>query len=245
MKYPRTIAAVAAAGAVAALAFGMSPASADAPSISTLVVTHPGNPTPVTAMTVDGNHPETGTVHVALDQYCPTAYGHGQKYGVTVTSSDTGIVTSTSASQAQLHCAEDYATIQLTGVANGGPVNVYFDPVAKAKGLQDKLAGTVVAVSVINAATTDDDNTGDDVARPAAPAVANAYLNRLGLINRCSDAYADFGNHWRGAFIKDVASWSAEMHLGKAKNDVTQYPEPTDWIKYVEGYINTEFCPLS
>jgi hypothetical protein len=78
----------------------------------------------------------------------------------------------------------------------------------------------------------------DGHSRPAAPAVANAYVGSDPAEAACKAAYGGAHN-WHGHLIRDVAHWAATNHLGKAKNDLTRFPTDNDWITFVQTEVNT------
>src|SRR4051794_20598127 len=167
------------AGLVASVAgvAGLSAASAN-PVVSTLVAT----PSPASNIDVSVA-PTSTTVNVALDNQCSNAFNVGQNYAITATSANTGVATVAPGVSGALNCSSvkgsaTSATFTLTAVCNG-TTTVNFLPVAGPKGLQDKVAGTSVNVTVTNtaAATCGGTTGGGGGTRPAAPAVTNAYLN--------------------------------------------------------------------
>jgi hypothetical protein len=115
-----------------------------------------------------------------------------------------------------------------------------FDSVAKNSGLQKKLGNASLVVTVTGASTSV--NPGEPAPqhkRPAAPAVANAYLNEDALVAACKSEYATAGHHWHGALIKAVAKWSRDNHYGKLKNDRDLFPTDDSWIKTAQGEVNS------
>jgi hypothetical protein len=220
-----------AAGAVAlAAGVAITPAASAAPAKSYLVAT-PGS------VNIDYVTSNPATIDLKLDNNCPTAYGTGQDYGIATDSSNPAVATVSPGSVNDKKCANT-TQFTLTGLSNG-TTTLRFDPVAKNTGLQKKLGGVNVTVTVTNAPT--DTNPGDPPPahkRPAAPAVANAYLDDNNLVAACKVAYADAGHHWHGALLRAVAHWAAVNHLGKAKNDTTLYPTDNSWIRYVQNHVN-------
>jgi hypothetical protein len=232
MKSTRRTWVAVATGSVA-LATGiamMQPASAAPPSKSLLVAT-PGS------LSIDYVASNPQTVTLELDNNCPNVYGHGQEFGIAASTTDAGIATVSPGSVNGMQCG-DTQDFTVTGVSNG-TVTLRFDAVAKNPGLQKKLGGVNVVTTVTNAPTGGDTGgpppTHD---RPAAPAVTNAYFDDPALLAACKDAYADAGHHWRGALIRTIAHWAAANHLGKAKDDLTQFPTDNSWIKYVQAKVD-------
>ena len=123
----------------------------------------------------------------------------------------------------------------LTGIANGG-ATIKFN-VDAPPGLEGQTSGAQVNVQSSGFSTSGGGNPpGHD--RPAAPAVANGFLNTSTQTDACKAAYNGDKN-WHGEFIRDVAKWQAANHLGKAKDDTTRFPLDTDWIAYVQNEVNT------
>ena len=231
------------------------PAAADPPS-STLVA----NPTSVS---LDIAGPTSAGVDVALDDGCLNAFGNqqgkAQTYGILGTSANTAVATVTSEVDG-LHCAPappghftistfayptsdpntdpNYASEVAAACAAVGTTVVTFTPVAAPAGLSKKLAGTTVAVTVTN-------NTGKDCngggpqpppagGNPAAPAVANAYLNISSVVaSACQKQFP--GKAWRGNLISAIAHW---MPLPESlKDDPTLFPG-NDWVTYVQSEVD-------
>jgi hypothetical protein len=223
------------------LLFAVMPSASAAPNRSFLYVVQPPGTTAVTSVDIDYAASPTASVSVKLDNNCPNAYGTGQVYGIAAISSTPAVATVDPTSVSGLHCGSTGAAFTLTGVANG-TTTVRFDPVAKNSGLQKKLGGVSVTVTVTNAPT--DGNPGGPPPahkRPAAPAVTNAYLDDPNLKAACKTAYASAGHHWRGALISTVAHWSARNHLSSKKDDTSLYATDNAWIMFVQAKVN-ELC---
>lgn len=205
-----------------------------APTVSNLVAT----PNPVN-LTVGGS---AQAVTVALDSNCPNALGTGLSYSVTYGSYDTTIVT-ISGTSGSYHCGDAGATFTFTPVACG-TTSVTFDPVVGNKGgvnpsgVQNKVAGVTVPVTVTdpnNPTCSGGTNQGGD--RPAAPAVANMYLNSSdsAYIKACRQ-HVGGGSNWRGIVISDIAGW---MPLPESiKDDLTVFPTDASWINYVTARVD-------
>jgi hypothetical protein len=219
-------------GITAALVVG-STGVASAGTVSHLLVTSPSTPI---SITYSGSHDVTVTLK--LDNNCPTVFGNqGQDYGIAAVSDAPAVATVSPASRSGLTCST-VSSFVITGVANGG-ATVRFDPVAKNRGLQKKLAGVSVNVTVSGFPTDGNGGNPPGHKRPAAPAVANAYLTNPALVSACKTAYATSGHHWRGALIRTVAKWSATNHLSTKKDNTSIYPTDNDWIQFVQAKVNT------
>src|SRR5439155_18017935 len=122
---------------------------------------------------------------------------------------------------------------------------VNFDPVAGAQGQQNKMAGTVVPVTVTDNSATcggggggGGGGTGD---RPAAPAVANAYLNASDstVLSACKAAVGG-AKSWRGDLISFIASSMPKPESNKEAPPVGAFTSADDWISYVVSEVNTK-----
>jgi hypothetical protein len=195
--------------------------------------------TPSTLPTLDVvNAPTSTSVNVKLDSNCIAAFKVGQSYTITAVSSDPGIATVSPSVSNALQCAGSGANFTVTAVCNG-TTTLNFEPVAGPKGIQDKVAGTTVSVTVTNAtsATCGTTPPPGGGTRPAAPAVANAYLNaNSALVAACKTAFASSKNAWRGALISTIADWMPKPE--SIKDDTTAYPTANDWISYVQAKVN-------
>lgn len=203
------------------------------------------------SVTLDLSGVNTAQVNVGLDSNCINALGAPGKnsptYSVLVGTYDTTIVTVTGTSSSY-KCSNAGATFTFTGMACG-TANVPFDPaVANAGGqdpggLQNKLGGTSVDVTVIDSLSLDP-NCGGQInnpppgGRPAAPAVANHYLNFVvdsSYIASCKHTVGG-GSNWRGIVISDVAAW---MPLPESiKDDTSVFPNDWDWYSFVYSAVN-------
>ena len=223
--------------AVAAMTFGamvtLGSAQAAPPEVSYLQASPTGVTVDVNPAAVSPAH--SANVVVGLDSNCPNAVAHGQSYGIAPDVSP--YVSVSPASVSGLKCGQT-ATFAISGVAATptGGIDLPFNPVNSAPGQQRKLGGTTVHVVVID--TTGGGCTTDcptASGRPAAPAVANAYLgDDPGLVSACK---ATFGaKAWRGTVISKVADWMPKPE--SIKDDTTVFPEDSDWIIYVQTAVN-------
>jgi len=236
MRFGRRAALAATVAATASTALAGFAASASATvTVSNLQVR--AGSTVVHAVTVDASKAPT-SVTVKLDGHCPAAYGQGQSYGIAAISTQTSVVTVSPDSVSGLKCGSTAATFALTGKSND-TTTVRFDPVASAPGLQKKLAGVTLTVTVLNATTSGTPGPPPAHKRPAVPAVANAYLDNAKLVAACKTAFASAGHHWRGALISKVAHWSAVNKLSKYK-DTSAYTDTT-WTQKVQSQVDT-YC---
>lgn len=215
------------------------PAVAAAPGVSHLVVTMPGSSTSVTAVAVDMQASPSGVVvDVQLDGNCPAAYGNGQEYGIAAVSSATAVATVTPASVSGYHCGSGPAAFTIVGHSND-VTTLRFDPVAANSGLQKKLRGVSITVTVTHSGTPGDGGPPAAHKRPGAPAVANAYLGSPTVNAACRTHYASAGHHWRGTLISAVARWSAAGKWSTKKNDTTLFPTDNDWIIFVQSKVDS------
>lgn len=231
MRRPHAIGVV--GGLTATLVVG-SAGIATAGTVSHLQVTSPATP-----ITIDYSGPHAVTIALKLDNNCPVVFSNpeAQDYGIAAVSDAPGVATVSPASVSGLKCST-VSSFVVTAVANGG-ATVRFDPIAKNRGLQKKLAGVSVNVTVTNFPTDGNGGNPPGHKRPAAPAVANAYLTNPALVSACKTAYATAGHHWRGALIRTVARWSATNHLSSKKDNTSIYLTDNDWIQFVQAKVNT------
>ena len=231
-------------------AFGgvvLSGVQAHAAPSSTLVAS-PNNLTAANALDVV-NAP-SAQVSVSLDPNCFNVFKKGQTYTIGAVSGDTTVATVSPSGSGALHCG-DSATFTVSAVcsAAGGSTNITFTPVAGPSGIQKKLAGTAVPVQVTNV-TSAACNPGPPPptpgANPAAPAVANLYLDNNPLVpNTSGNTVNDtcktlLGKNWRGQVISAVAHW---MPTPESVKD-TYFADPNDWLLYVETEVNA-LCNVS
>lgn len=218
--------------AVASSAAGAA-APAYAAHVKTFIVVTQNNATPPDPILVTNVAP-TAVVTVSLDyNSCLQAFDN-KAFGLVASDDNSAAVTVSPASYSGLFCG-DSRTFTLTGVANGG-ATIKFN-VDAPPGLEGQTAGAQVNVSSSGFSTNGSGNPpGHD--RPAAPAVANGFLNTASQKSACMTAYNGDRN-WHGEFIHDVAKWQAANHLGKAKNDTTRFPADTDWIAFVQAEVNS------
>jgi hypothetical protein len=218
------------------LAFGT--AAIAAPAVSTLVVT----PNPI-AVTVGGNTP----VSVQLDGNCPNALDNGLNYNVLASTASSATATVGIGNPS-------------TGVACGTPIiftihgvgcgttSATFTPVAYNKsgkavpGANKKIAGITVPVTV----TGDCGIGGNEVpppsgSNPAAPAVANQYINEQldqnFVLAACSNTYKKGGKLWRGSLIRDVAAWMPRPE--SVKDNTAIFATSGDWVEFVVSEVDS------
>jgi hypothetical protein len=177
----------------------------------------------------------TQVVTVGLDSNCLNALGHGQSFGIAASTDNPAVATASPASFSNLQCG-DMRDFTISGVGDG-KATIHFDAVAT-PGLQKQTAGQSVGVTVSGFGTVNPPPNPDGHSRPGAPAVANAYVGSDPQKTACMNAYGGAHN-WRGRLIRDVAQWAATNHLGKAKNDIVQYPTDNLWIMHVQGEVDT------
>ena len=231
----RTAIAVVALSSVG-LAFGPQAAQA-APPHSSLVA----NPT---SLNLDVVNNPSQTVTVNLDANCLNVFKSGQTYSITATSSDlTGATTVSPAQSDALQCppakkgAPTSATFSVSAVCPPTSATISFAPVAGPAGIQKKLSGTSISVTVTDVTNScgggGGGGGGGDGSNPAAPAVTNAYLNANPAVTAaCQAAFP--ANHWRGQVISFIAHW---MPRPESLKD-TYFADPNDWILYVETEDN-------
>jgi hypothetical protein len=218
---------------------------ADPPPDSVLLA----DPTSVTVNVYDtpalGDPAHTATVTLGLDPNCSNAIGV-TKY--TIVPGVSSYVSVSPASSAALDC-DDTATFTVTGVAvtPASPPDTLlnFAAVAANNGLQKKIGGTNIVIVVVD--TTPEGGGGCEQTstcppsgeRPAAPAVANAYLNsNPQAAAACKAAYGT--KDWRGRVISKVA---ADMPKPESvKDDTDEYPLDSDWINFVTTTLVDPQC---
>lgn len=232
----RAVAALVCTGAAAALALAGA-GSAQAAIESSLVA----SPTSVSVQVGGGQD-----VNVKLDAGCPNALGTGLTYSVAVGTFNSAVV-SVSGTSADYHCAASGATFHFTGIACG-TTSVRFDPVVSnnggqnPKGIQNKLGGTTVPVTVTDPLDPNCSNSPPPVGggRPAAPAVTNAYLRASSAAynDACKAAFGDKAN-WHGQLIQKITKWMPKPE--SVKDDLTQFPTDASWINYVTAQVDI-FC---
>lgn len=223
-----------ATAAVSTTFLTLTSGTASAATVSSLIAT----PNPVN-LVVGGSAQQ---VTVVLDSNCPNALGNGLSYSITNGSYDTGIVTISGVS-GSYHCGDAGATFTFTPVACG-TTSVTFEPVVGNKngqnprGIQNKVSGVTVPVNVtdpLNPGCTGGTNQGGD--RPAAPAVANMYLNAsdAAYIKACRQHVGGTSN-WRGIVISDIAGWMPTPE--SIKDDTSVFPTDADWVDYVTNQVD-------
>ena len=223
--------------AATALAAGLLAAGpATAAQVKTHVTVSPAGP-----FTFTNGGTVSQIVTVGLDANCLQALGNSQTFGIAASTDNAAVATVSPSSWPPantpgLQCGQTH-DFTITGVGDGG-ATIHFDAVAK-PGLQKQTAGNSVNVTVSGFGTVNPPPNPDGHARPAAPAVTNAYLGANSAeATTCQAAYGG-GHNWHGRLIRDVAKWAATNHLGKAKNDTTRFPGDNDWISYVQTEVNT------
>jgi hypothetical protein len=233
LPFRRLMTAAATGGVVVGMAFaaGTGPLALAAAKTSSLVAT----PNPVA---LDPTTPKTTqVVTVALDSNCSNALDNGHTYSITAVSSNTGAATVSPSESGALHCGSN-ASFTVTSVCNGSAA-VNFLPVVDngAPGLQNKLGGTSVPVTVTGydpLVCTGSTGGGDD--RPAAPSVTNAYLNVSAGATAACKATFNNAKSWRGSVVSFIAGWMPKPE--SIKSNTTIFPDPGDWVAYVESEVN-------
>lgn len=248
---PFVVAAVAVAAAGAAVTAPI--ASADPPS-STLVAN-------LTSVTVDIGGPVSMPVSVGLDSGCLNVFVHGQKYSVGAMSEDTGVATVSPDVSPGIHCGNttgftvatySFATNPTAACAAFAThtTTIDFTPVSGPPGIQSKLAGTSIGVTVkdaqnlcgggvVTGCPPSCPNSGD---RMAAPGVTNAYLNAVdtsvpgNVVDKCTAAFGP--KAWRGNLIKFIASWMPKPESIKEAPPVGVFADSNDWVDYVTSEVN-------
>jgi hypothetical protein len=217
-------------GAVASVSLVAVPASAGNVKTHVLVTM---NGQPVTGpVTVDANA-AAPVVTVSLDDGCLSAFNN-KAFGYTTSTDNPSAVTVDPTFRSGLYCPGT-TTFSLIGHANGS-ATIRFD-VDAPNGLQGQAPGASITATAINYSTNGGGNPPGHE-RPAAPAVTNGFLNTQSQKDACMAAY-DGAKNWHGQLIRAVAKWAAANHLGKAKDDVQQYPTDNDWIAHVQAEVNT------
>jgi hypothetical protein len=259
-------------GAAAAIAATIAPAAtADAPTATQLQISSDSGMSgavvdlgeiDLSSDTLAGDH--TATVYTKLDTNCPNVFVDpsdkakaGQKYSIGTSFNPTGIAGVSPANPSGLICSSTTA-FTITGLT-GGTTTLSFTPMAKNRGLQNKLTDVPATVTVVvDGGTTSDfcvDNPEDPSclpqdSRPAAPAVANMLIDSQ--IAYTPDIAAACSGHfgaksWRGSTISYVA-----LNMPKpesVKDDLTQYPTFVSWenkvLDLLSGACGTTFAHAS
>jgi hypothetical protein len=209
--------------------------AASAATVSNLIAT----PNAV-SLTVGG---ASQPVTVALDSNCPNALTNGLSYSI-ATGSYNGTVVSVAGASGSYHCGDTGATFTFTPVACGS-TSITFQPIVGNKGgqnpagAQKKVGGVTVPVTVTDPLnpTCSGGGGGGGGNRPAAPAVANMYLNSsdAAYIKACRQ-HVGGTNNWRGIVISSVAGW---MPLPESiKDDTSIFPTDADWVNYVTAQVD-------
>jgi hypothetical protein len=204
------------------------------PAFAAQVKTHV-TVSPSGAFTLTSPGSLTQVVTVGLDSNCLNAFGHGQSFGIAASTDNPAVATVSPASFPGLQCGGTH-DFMISDVGDGR-ATIHFDAVAT-PGLQKQIAGQSVGVTVSGFGTVNPPPNPDGHSRPGAPAVANAYVGSDPQKPACMDAYGGAHN-WHGRLIHDVARWAATNHLGKAKNDIGQYPTDNLWIIHVQDKVDT------
>ncbi|MGN6162380.1 MAG: hypothetical protein ACTHOG_11855 [Marmoricola sp.] len=215
--------------------------SATAATVSNLIAT----PNPV-SLTVGG---AAQPVSVVLDSNCPNALNNGLTYSVATGAYNTSVVT-VSGTSGSYHCGDAGATFTFTPVACGS-TSVTFQPVVGNRGgvnpagAQKKVGPVTVPVTVTDpnnpsCLSTGGGGGGD---RPAAPAVANMYLNSSdAAYTKACRQHVGNTNNWRGIVISDIAGW---MPLPESiKDDPSVFPDDASWVNYVTAQVDY-YCGAS
>jgi hypothetical protein len=231
---PRRTALVTAIVAATVLTVSMPAGYADAPS-STLVA----NPA---AVTLDIAGPTSAEVNVALDPTtCVNVFNNGQTYTVAAVSGNTSTASVSPANSSALHCstATPTFTISITpqSCAALGVTTIDFAPVAGPPGIQDKLTGTSVSVTVSDnggLCTSGGGGTTGGGGLPAAPAVTNAYLDASSAV--AAKCQSTFGTKsWRGNLLSFIAHW---MPVPESVKDDSSIFGNGQWVDYVTTEVN-------
>lgn len=250
-KWRRSRAVVMGAVGAGAIAFGLLAPTAGAAPSSSLVVTP-------SSMVIDLQNtlanPSSQSLTVGLDSNCINPLSGGVTYGVLAGSFTAGVAAIQQNSGASgLQCGQS-ASFTVTGQACG-QVTIPFDPIVGNKGgqnpggLQKQLGGGSLTVTVEDSLSLDP-NCGGTVTslpgsggRPAAPAVANYYLNNSDstYLKNCQN-FLKVGNKWRGVVISDIAGW---MPLPESqKDDTTKWLTDDDWMNFVSAQVDY-FCGVA
>ena len=224
-------------------------ASADPPS-STLQASP-------TSVALDIGGPTSAPVAVGLDGGCLNVFVHGQKYSVSAVSENTGVATVSPDVSPGIHCG---ATTPFTvstysfvtnptaacAAVSGSPTAIDFAPIAGPSGIQKKLSGTGISVTVADAGNLCDGGGGVTGCPPscpgsgdrmAAPGVTNGYLNANDAVaSQCASVFGP--KAWRGNLIKFIAAWMPKPESIKEAPPVGAFADPNDWTDYVTSEVN-------
>lgn len=174
----------------------------------------------------------------------------GLSYSITATSDSATVVIASAPSPVSLSDCTSSQSFTLSAPATAPACSTaivtfqptVYNPSGKTpRGQQQKVTSTSLTVNI--AGTDCDGSGGGDVGdgRPAAPAVANRYINgmtpKAWALGACAEKYKKAGKLWRGALIKDVA---AQMPKPESiKNDSTIFPSAEAWFDYVIAGVDT------
>ena len=232
---------IAVAGAAALSVAGLS-SGAGAVQPEPSAVTH----TFASPLELDPGESVIGTAK--LDENCAQALtapngDRGLSYQITATSDSATVVIATKNTSTALSNCTDSQQFTLAAPSTAPPCStatVTFQPIVynpggvAPAGQQQKVTSTTLSVSI----SGDCDGTGGDEVgdeRPAAPAVANMYINGMAtkdfLVSSCQDKYKKSGKLWRGALIRDVADKMPKPE--SIKDDPDYFASDGAWFDYV------------
>ena len=230
------------AGGLAASLVLLAPGASAAPPSSSLVATP-------TSVSLDIGGPTSAPVSVGLDAGCLNVFIHGQAYSVASVSQNTAVATASPDVSPGIHCGDTTSVTVATSAYSANPTaacaavaasptTVTFTPVAGPSGIQKKLVGTSIQVTVTNTGGLlcggGGGGGGGGGSNPAAPAVANAYLNANAALSAACKAAFGNSKSWRGALISSIAGWMPKPE--SVKDDASLYP---DWVGFVQDHVNT------
>jgi hypothetical protein len=239
---PRLLAAVLAAAALGVVT--AATATADPPQ-STLVA----NPA---AVTFDIGGTTSAPVNVGLDAGCINPLNNGQSYTIVATSGSTAVAAVSPGPSAELKCGQTAPfAVSTTAWSSGiganntaacaavGSTSLRFTPVISAGGLQKKLHGVDVPVTVTDTADLCGDGGGGGGGggggtNPAAPAVANGALNTDPALSALCKKRFGNAKSWRGSTISFIADWMPKPESIKDADGVKDI-----WATYVVNELNT------
>ena len=222
-------------GTLASVALVATPASAKVKTH--MIISHAG--TPVTATIELTNVNNTYVVDATMDDDCVQAFqGHNQSFGIAVGNDLPAVATVDPTSVAGGLQCDDSQSFTIHAVGDG-TTTLRFDPVTNAPGLQNQMAGQSVTVHVTGFGTVDPPEDPPGHHRPAAPAVANAYVvHGSSKAESCQDAYGGVKS-WHGKLLHEIAQWARdEKKLGNGKQT---FPSDDAWISFVQDKVD-ELC---
>jgi hypothetical protein len=192
--------------------------------------------------------PHSVTVSVSLDTAtCLASLKKGQTYGISAQGTSYASVSPTSVNS--LKCGSTPTVFTISAV-QATPLDVNSDPTATTinflalgpnNGIGKKLGDTSTAVTVVDTTSIVGQCTVNcpplDEGLPAAPAVANSYLNQGNPVTgACQTKY---GNKWRGVVISHIADWMPRPE--SAKNTWAADHAGQTWWDYVTGEVDS-YC---